>query len=446
MYQIGKCLAPCVPGYVTDTEYAEQVNLLRLFLQGKDQTLLESIRNKMIACSDEQKYEEAAVLRDQMNALRTVQEQQVISGNSVDKIDIVGSSLIDNQGSIYVLFIRHGIINGTKSFFPKVQCKESVEELLLSFIQRYYFDKTAELLPDEIIIDKELDNIEFIQDALLKTSGKHVRVAYDVRSERLNFQKLATSNSLEALKLNLAEKSTQHQRIDDLEKLFHMEGKVRRMECYDISHMMGEFTVASAVVFGREGPSPSEYRIYNSKGIKGGDDFAAMHQVLTRRFTDVSDSSTLPDIVFVDGGSGQLTQAEEVIGKFIDDKKYGDWNPLVIGVAKGEGRKHGLETLIKAWSREEYHLPEESPAFLMIQHIRDESHRFAITRHRNRRSKGKITSILFNIPGIGAVKRKNLLDYFGGFSALKSASVDEIKKVKGINSSLAEKIYETIHS
>ena len=446
MYQIGKCLAPCVPGYVTDTEYAEQVNLLRLFLQGKDQTLLESIRNKMIACSDEQKYEEAAVLRDQMNALRTVQEQQVISGNSVDKIDIVGSSLIDNQGSIYVLFIRHGIINGTKSFFPQVQCKESVEELLLSFIQRYYFDKTAELLPDEIIIDKELDNIEFIQDALLKTSGKHVRVAYDVRSERLNFQKLATSNSLEALKLNLAEKSTQHQRIDDLEKLFHMEGKVRRMECYDISHMMGEFTVASAVVFGRECPIPSEYRIYNIKGIKGGDDFAAMHQVLTRRFTDVSDSSTLPDIVFVDGGSGQLTQAEEVIGKFIDDKKYGDWNPLVIGVAKGEGRKHGLETLIKAWSREEYHLPEESPAFLMIQHIRDESHRFAITRHRNRRSKGKITSILFNIPGIGAVKRKNLLDYFGGFSALKSASVDEIKKVKGINSSLAEKIYETIHS
>ena len=390
MYQIGKCLAPCVPGYVTDTEYAEQVNLLRLFLQGKDQTLLESIRNKMIACSDEQKYEEAAVLRDQMNALRT---------------------------------------------------EESVEELLLSFIQRYYFDKTAELLPDEIIIDKELDNIEFIQDALLKTSGKHVRVAYDVRSERLNFQKLATSNSLEALKLNLAD-----QRIDDLEKLFHMEGKVRRMECYDISHMMGEFTVASAVVFGREGPIPSEYRIYNIKGIKGGDDFAAMHQVLTRRFTDVSDSSTLPDIVFVDGGSGQLTQAEEVIGKFIDDKKYGDWNPLVIGVAKGEGRKHGLETLIKAWSREEYHLPEESPAFLMIQHIRDESHRFAITRHRNRRSKGKITSILFNIPGIGAVKRKNLLDYFGGFSALKSASVDEIKKVKGINSSLAEKIYETIHS
>jgi excinuclease ABC subunit C len=281
-----------------------------------------------------------------------------------------------------------------------------------------------------------------LSEAIKKISQREVVFLSNVRTERARYLKLAKENAKASLTARLADKSTAKRRIEGLEKLIGISG-IEHMECYDISHTMCENTVASCVSFNREGPDSANYRRFNIEGITPGDDFAAMHQVLTRRFRDPTEG-IIPDVVFIDGGRGQLKQAEEVIGDIF--AKTDVTPPLIIAVAKGEGRKEGLETLIRGYTREEIHLSLADPALQIVLHIRDESHRFAITGHRHKRQKARSHSVLENIQGIGPKRRQALLKYLGGIREVHNASVEELKKVPGISESMAQMIYDELHS
>ena len=673
MAQIGKCLAPCVPmSKEQEQQYHEQVDLIRLFLQGRNQELLSAIVQKMEEHASKMEFEQAAALRDQLTTLRRVQESNSIISGIEYPVDIIGFAMREGMACIHVLFIRHGRIFGSRSFFPKLRdYEQSSEDIVLSFLCQFYLnDEHPNLIPDEVVIDltsknqapiepiEQLDQIEppttsqsqampvpeqahehgheqahgqepaqvrhqedfsdeFLDDLeeidfadldgepqlskapkprteLHNSSGKpQPKVKQEHWAERRNYRKqayqeslslatqeispnkddfseakafigqikskqqaamlleqeqeqeraletavpgasadaetkaqrvsfesaaaasaaaalatesvsvagavvaavadgdgdnsqeskdsskgqglgelevlktaikerfdkkirfvkgargakkkyllLAMANAQVALDAKLGSQSTAEQRIKDLESLLGLSG-IRRMECYDISHTMGELTVGSCVVFNREGPDSSRYRRYNIEGITPGDDFAAMHQVLQRRFKD-PDGSECPQLIFIDGGPGQLKQAEEVITQQFEHCTTP--MPNIVAVAKGEGRKEGLETLIKAFSHERIKLGLNSPALQLVIHIRDESHRFAITGHRNRRSKERRTSKLESISGIGPKRRQALLKHLGGMQEVLKASVLELQKVPGISPKLAQHIYDQLHA
>lgn len=690
MAQIGKCLAPCVPmSKEQEQQYHEQVDLIRLFLQGRNQELLSAIVQKMEEHASKMEFEQAAALRDQLTTLRRVQESNSIISGIEYPVDIIGFAMREGMACIHVLFIRHGRIFGSRSFFPKLRdYEQSSEDILLSFLCQFYLnDEHPNLIPDEVVIDltsknqapieqlepieqqqlelpttsqsqetqepeqasgheyehehkhdhahdqepaqvghqedfsdEFLDDLEEIDFADLDgepqvskahkssdnphNSGKpELKVKQEHWAERRNYRKqayqeslslaaqesssnkddfseakafigqikskqqaaklleqeqeqeralatavatavakavpgtgtdaetkaqreagesaaaasaaaaaalatesvsvagavvaavsdgagdntqeskesskgqglgelevlktaikerfdkkirfvkgargakkkyllLAMANAQVALDAKLGSQSTAEQRINDLESLLGISG-IKRMECYDISHTMGELTVGSCVVFNREGPDSSRYRRYNIEGITPGDDFAAMHQVLQRRFKD-PDGSECPQLIFIDGGPGQLKQAEEVITQQFEHCTTP--MPNIVAVAKGEGRKEGLETLIKAFSHERIKLGLNSPALQLVIHIRDESHRFAITGHRNRRSKERRTSKLESISGIGPKRRQALLKHLGGMQEVLKASVSELQKVPGISPKLAQHIYDQLHA
>lgn len=688
MAQIGKCLAPCVPMCKEqEQQYREQVDLIRLFLQGRNQELLSAIVQKMEEHASKMEFEQAAALRDQLTTLRRVQESNSIISGIEYPVDIIGFAMREGMACIHVLFIRHGRIFGSRSFFPKLRdYEQSSEDIVLSFLCQFYLnDEHPNLIPDEVVIDltsknqapieqlepieqlqleptttsqsqetqvpeqasgheykhdhahkhgqepaqvskqedfydEFLDDLEEIDFADLDgeaqvskaskpraephNSGKpQLKVKQEHWAERRNYRKqayqeslslatqesisnkddfseakafigqikskqqaamlldqeqeqeraldtavatvvlaavpgagtdadakakrvagesaeasssasavaveaadvsteavagavvaagfgdntqeskdssngqglgelevlktaikerfdkkirfvkgargakkkyllLAMANAQVALDAKLGSQSTAEQRIKDLESLLGLSG-IERMECYDISHTMGELTVGSCVVFNREGPDSSRYRRYNIEGITHGDDFAAMHQVLQRRFKD-PDGSECPQLVFIDGGPGQLSQAEEVISNAFANAKTP--MPTIVAVAKGEGRKEGLETLIRAFSHERINLNLNSPALQLVIHIRDESHRFAITGHRNRRAKARRTSKLESIAGVGPKRRQALLKHLGGMQEVLRAGIDELKKVPGISPKMAEQIYDELHS
>lgn len=679
--QIGKCLAPCVPmSKEQEQQYHEQVDLIRLFLQGRNQELLSAIVQKMEEHASKMEFEQAAALRDQLTTLRRVQESNSIISGIEYPVDIIGFAMREGMACIHVLFIRHGRIFGSRSFFPKLRdYEQSSEDIVLSFLCQFYLnDEHPNLIPDEVVIDltsknqapieqlepieqqqlelpttsksqetqepeqasghehkhdhahnhgqepaqvrhqedfsdEFLDDLEEIDFADLdgepqlskaskpraepqNSSGKpQLKVKQEHWAERRNYRKqayqeslslvtqesssnkddfseakafigqikskqqaamlleqeqeqeraldtavpgasadaetrahreagesaaavsaaaaaalatesvsvagavvaagadgdgdnsqeskdsskgqglgelevlktaikerfdkkirfvkgargakkkyllLAMANAQVALDAKLGSQSTAEQRIKDLESLLGLSG-IKRMECYDISHTMGELTVGSCVVFNREGPDSSRYRRYNIEGITPGDDFAAMHQVLQRRFKD-PDGSECPQLIFIDGGPGQLKQAEEVLTQQFEHCTTP--MPNIVAVAKGEGRKEGLETLIKAFSHERIKLGLNSPALQLVIHIRDESHRFAITGHRNRRSKERRTSKLESISGIGPKRRQALLKHLGGMQEVLKASVSELQKVPGISPKLAQHIYDQLHA
>lgn len=673
MAQIGKCLAPCVPmSKAQEQQYHEQVDLIRLFLQGRNQELLSAMVQKMEEHASKMEFEQAAALRDQLTTLRRVQESNSIISGIEYPVDIIGFAMREGMACIHVLFIRHGRIFGSRSFFPKLRdYEQSSEDIVLSFLCQFYLnDEHPNLIPDEVVIDltsknqapieqlepidqlqqeppttspsqetqapeqvredehayahkhgqepaqvrkledfsdEFLDDLEEIDFAdldgepqvskaskprteLHNSSGKpQLKVKQEHWAERRNYRKqayqeslslvtqesssnkddfseakafigqikskqqaamlleqeqeqeraldtavpgasadaetkaqrvsfesaaaaaaavategvagavvasgadgdgdntqeskdsskgqglgelevlktaikerfdkkirfvkgargakkkyllLAMANAQVALDAKLGSQSTAEQRINDLESLLGLSG-IKRMECYDISHTMGELTVGSCVVFNREGPDSSRYRRYNIEGITPGDDFAAMHQVLQRRFKD-PDGSECPQLIFIDGGPGQLKQAEEVLTKQFEHCTTP--MPTIVAVAKGEGRKEGLETLIKAFSHERIKLGLNSPALQLVIHIRDESHRFAITGHRNRRSKERRTSKLESISGIGPKRRQALLKHLGGMQEVLKASVSELQKVPGISPKLAQHIYDQLHA
>ncbi|MFT4731208.1 MAG: excinuclease ABC subunit C [Gammaproteobacteria bacterium] len=438
-YQMKRCSAPCVEGYVSDDEYTEQVNLATLFLRGKNSEVIASLVEKMEQASIALNFEGAARYRDQISALRRIQEQQFVTGNQ-EEMDVFGFSFKNGYACVQALFIRDSQLLGSKSFFPKIPRDIEDETVFQSFILQFYLagNKT---IPKQIVIPIKFPEMDDIEKVLSIEAGYKVKFFEGVRDEKRQYLQLANKNADNALETQQNQQKSMFARYVDLEKTIERDTPITRMECFDISHTSGQQTVASCVVFNRDGPLKSDYRTFNIEGITPGDDYAAMAQALKRRYKSPNADAKLPDILFIDGGKGQLSQAET---------HFEDWpsefKPMLIGVAKGSSRKAGLETIIRAGSYETIPMESDSPGLHLIQHIRDESHRFAILGHRNKRQKVKTTSTLEGIPGIGPKKRQALLKYSGGLQGLKKASKQEISRVPGISVELADIIYDHLHS
>ena len=440
-YQIGRCSGPCVSGLITEEEYARQVNYVRLFLSGKDNQVLEQLVSRMEDASRELRFEDAAHLRDQIQAVRRVTEKQFVS-NQGDDVDVVGVAFEAGMACLHVLFIRQGKVLGSRSYYPKVPAGTELAEVVQTFVGQFYLQGSqARTLPADILLDFSLPEKEMLADSLSELAGRRVNIQSKPRGDRARYLKLARTNAATALTTRLAQYSTVQQRLKELAQVLKLPA-VKRMECFDISHTMGEQTVASCVVFDSNGPARSEYRRYNISGITPGDDYAAMDQVLRRRYGKELPVEKIPDVILIDGGKGQLAQAKNVFAEL--DVQWDKHHPLLLGIAKGVDRKAGLETLFFEPEGEGFSLPPDSAALHVLQHIRDDSHNHAITGHRNQRAKVKRTSTLEGIEGIGPKRRQALLKYMGGLQPLMNASLDEIAKVPGISQALAEKIFHAL--
>lgn len=435
-YQLKLCSAPCV-GKISDAAYAEQVRLAALFLSGKNQQVIDDLVQKMTAASENWQFEDAAAYRDQISALRRVQEQQYVSGDH-EELDAIGFSLHGQMAVVHVLFIRDRKILGSKSFYPKVPADTDAAEVLSAFVLQFYLSGHSDQhIPKEIVLATPLYDEVAIAEAISKIAEHKVKFTYAKRGEKAQYLALAQKNAEIALDSRQSLSQKMRVRYQSLLELLALTEPIARMECFDISHTMGQATVASCVVFDAEGPVKQEYRRYNVTGITAGDDYAAMRFALDKRYGKLTDTSKIPDIVFIDGGIGQLNIALAQFATWPHAKM-----PLLIGVAKGEGRKAGLETLILWDSGRSLNLPEDKPALHLVQQIRDEAHRFAITGHRSKRGKALIKSPLENIDGIGEKRRQALLQYLGGLQGVLKASVVELSSVPGISKQQAEKIYQ----
>ncbi len=440
-YQIGRCLGPCVAGLVSEEEYRQQVDYVRLFLSGKDQQVLHQLIARMEEASKLLNFEEAARIRDQIQAVRRVTERQFVSGDS-DDLDVIGVAFDAGMACLHVLFIRQGKVLGSRSYFPKVPGGTDMSEVVQTFVGQFYLQGSqARTLPGEILLDFSLPEKDLLAESLSELAGRKIQIQSKPRGDRARYLKLARTNAATALTTKLSQQSTIHQRLAELAKVLNL-AEINRMECFDISHTMGEQTVASCVVFDGNGPVRSEYRRYNISGITPGDDYAAMTQVLKRRYGKALEEKKIPDVIFIDGGKGQLGMAIDVFNSL--NVTWDKNKPLLIGIAKGADRKAGLETLFFVPEGEGISLPPDSPALHVIQHIRDDSHNHAITGHRQRREKVRNTSALELIEGVGPKRRQVLLKYMGGLQPLLNASVEEIAKVPGISQALAEKIYNAL--
>lgn len=439
-YQINRCTAPCV-GMISPEEYQQDVRRARLFLQGKNPEIIQELMDAMEQASTSLDFERAAQFRDQINYLRHVQEQQAIEGGSAE-LDVIGLSQEAGVVCVVVLSVRGGRIVGTQHFFPRLSMDQEESELITAFIGQFYLgEDNPREIPREIIVAEEIPDREVLDQALSNQAGRDTRVRHRVRDERRRWLQMARTNAEETLRSHLSNKETVYRRLLALRELLEMDEIPARMECFDISHSQGENTVASCVVFDENGPLKSDYRLYNIEGETAGDDYAAMGQVLRRRYRRIkAGDGKRPDLVFIDGGLGQLNVARTVFDELgIDDI-------TLIGVAKGEARRAGMEELIEALTENRFRVPPDSPALHLIQHIRDEAHRFAITGHRQRRDKKRSSSTLEGIPGVGPRRRRDLINYFGGLQELRKASVGEIAKVRGISETLAESIHSALHN
>ena len=436
-YQIKRCSGPCV-NLISDEEYELDVRHARMFLQGKDQELTAEITTQMSAAAADMEFERAAELRDQIIQLKHIQEQQHVYGQT-GEADVIASIIQPGGLCVHVMMVRKGKVVGSKSYYPKMPIEITEGELLSSFIAQFYLGGIQEL-PKTLIISHELEDGDALVEGIFETTQKKIEVLSNVRGQRARWLELAKLNAEQGLQARLSDKRNHFSRITALQKLLGFSEPPMHMECFDISHSSGEATVASCVVFGPDGPDKKRYRSFNIEGVEPGDDYGAMKQALTRRYKRVkSGELEAPDVLLIDGGKGQLTQAETVL------KELGLVNIFLLGVAKGDTRKPGLETLYIGSKEDEVVLPPDSAALHLIQHIRDEAHRFAIKTHRRRRDKKRRHSVLEDIPGIGPNRRKELLTAFGGYQELLSASQEDISKVKGISAKKAEEIYLYLH-
>lgn len=438
-YQIKRCKGPCV-GLVSPEEYAEDVRHSVMFLDGRSNALSEELSASMEKASMALEFERAAELRDQIAMLRRVQDQQSMEGGTGD-VDVVAVMLTPGGACVHLISVRGGRVLGSKNFFPQVAIEEEGGDVLMAFLAQYYLGNAERDLPSELIVNVQHEDFATLIEAIESLRGRSISISLRVRGTRARWQQLAVTNAEQALAARLANRQHLAERFEALATVLEMDEPPQRMECFDISHSSGEATVASCVVFGPEGPLKSDYRRFNIEGVTAGDDYAAMHQALTRRFSKIKDGEgKLPDVLLVDGGKGQLAMAREVLQELaVPDL-------ILLGVAKGTTRKPGLEVLYLNDAEHEFTLPGNSPALHLIQQIRDESHRFAITGHRARRGKTRRTSTLEEVAGIGPKRRRELLNHFGGLQELSRASAEEIAKAPGISKKLAELIYDTLHS
>ena len=442
-YQIERCYAPCV-GYINEEDYAETVRHTREFLSGRSEALLEELSQKMTDAAEKQAYEQAAMLRDQLIQLRKVTTHQNMVSGEADA-DVLAVATAYGEACVQVMFYRDGHNVTSQAYYPKLPEESAESDILTAFITQFYNQRRA---PKQVLVNVDLDEKPALSDYLTVQSGHKVAITSQPREARRKWLDMAIENAKQSLALKLAAKMAMHKRFAALAEAFSLDKIPERMECFDISHTQGEQTVASCVVFDQRGAVKSDYRRYNIKGITPGDDYAAMRQVIMRRYSkmqaqreegDESHSAKRPDIVFIDGGKGQLRQAIEVFAELgIDDMQ-------LIGVAKGQGRKAGLEQFWFPGESVARFLPSDSQAMQLIVQIRDEAHRFAITGHRNARAKSSQKSVLEQIPGIGAKKRQALLKYFGGLAMVERASIDDLTRVPGISEALARDIYATLH-
>lgn len=432
-HQIGRCSAPCV-GLIGTREYDADIKRAILFLSGRSNELVDELAAAMEAASQRLEFEAAAALRDTIAGIRAVQAKQYVEGEQVD-MDVLAAVLEAGSACVLSLSFRNGMSFGTRSYFPKCNGAESAEEVLSAFVSQYYLERQP---PRELVLSHAIEDRALLESVLSELGGRRVEIKHNVRGERARYLAMAMQNAQSALATERFGKQAQHNRLIALQQMLDMPEPPQRIECFDISHTQGEATVASNVVFDAEGPMPGQYRRFNIADIAPGDDYAAMHQALERRFKRALEQGVLPDVLLIDGGTGQLSQARSVLdGLGIDSVR-------LVGVAKGVARKPGDETLILPDGRQ-LKPGADSPALQLVQQVRDEAHRFAITGHRGRRQKTRDTSKLEDIEGIGGKRRAALLKHFGGLSGLKGAGVEEIARVDGINMTLAERIYAQLH-
>jgi excinuclease ABC subunit C len=434
-YQIKRCTAPCVD-YINEQDYAGDVRHAVQFLEGRSDVVIGELVQAMEQAAGRLDYERAAVLRDQIERLRQISQRQYVSGEGGD-VDVVAAHIESGTACVQVFFIRGGRNLGNKALFPRIPPDTDLPALLDAFLGQYYLEREP---PPEIILSREPEDAATLAEALSLKRGQKVQLSWSVRGDRARWLAMARSNAELALRTRLASQSGQRERLEALQDELGLDDLPERMECFDISHTGGELTVASCVVFDQEGPVKSDYRRFNIEGIEPGDDYAAMRQALMRRYTRLKEGEgRLPDILFIDGGKGQVRQALEVLEELQVE------GVTVIGVAKGESRRPGMETLILSHDRQPSILPAGSKALHLIQHIRDEAHRFAITGHRQRRARAATSSPLERIPGMGPKRRQVLLKHFGGLRGIGRASVEELVKVPGIHRKLAQQIYDALH-
>ncbi|KFN46295.1 excinuclease ABC subunit UvrC [Arenimonas composti] len=432
-HQIGRCSAPCV-GLVATREYDATVRRAALFLEGRGEELVRDMQAAMDEAAHRLDFEQAAVLRDQIAGIRKVQARQYVEGEQVE-MDVLACVVEQGQACVLLMAFRGGFNQGTRSFFPKTNGEEAAEEVLAAFVAQYYLDQRP---PREIVLSHPVADRELLEQVLGEQAGRKVELKPSVRGERARFLELAKQNAALALATEIGSSASQKARLLSLQELLELPAPPQRIECFDISHTMGEATVASCVVFDAEGPVRGQYRRYNIAGIEPGDDYAAMHQALERRFRRGVAEGVLPDLLLIDGGAGQLAQARAVLAEL------GVEGVAMIGVAKGPERKAGAEALVFPDGRE-IRPGAASPGLQLVQQVRDEAHRFAITGHRGKRQKLRETSRLEDIPGIGPRRRAALLKHFGGLAGLRNAGPEEIARVEGVNAALAQRIHAALH-
>ena len=436
-YQINRCTGPCVD-MTSQEDYDLNVDLTRQYLEGKSEKIMKQLERDMEIASTDMKFEQAAEKRDQIKALRQVQSQQVIEkGRGV--IDVIAASIEKGQACIHILFIRQGRILGSRSYYPKIPLSETVEDLLSEFLPQIYLNGSGRSdIPKEIITNASFDGSEALSNALQQFVDRAVLIKQSIRGTRAKWMELALRTSSLNLSAKLVSTQTINQRFEALRSTLDLENIPERIECFDVSHSSGEATVASCVVFDSSGPVKNEYRKFNIEGVGANDDYAAMDQALRRRYKRlVNGEGRVPDILLIDGGKGQLGIAREALSEL------GVVGVMIVGVAKGSTRKAGFETLILADENRVVAEPDQA-ALHLIQQIRDEAHRFAITGHKQRRDKKRRISSLEGIPGVGPKRRRDLLKHFGGIVEVRKASVADLMKVTNINKHVAEAIYDEL--
>lgn len=436
-YQIQRCSAPCV-GHITADEYQQDVQLATLFLQGKSANVLKVFQDKMEKAAEALEFEKAARYRDQISHLRRIQERQYVHGAKGD-VDVFALAEDAGRCCVQALFVRNGQVLGQKSHYVSNELAIDRAALLHAFLSQYYLTGDHFDPPSTVLVSDYNDDFGVLQRALEERANRKIHLSKAFRGQRARWVGLAADNAAVNLQARGAARSQMNTRFADLQSALSLASPPRRLECFDISHTMGEATVASCVVFDESGPLSSDYRRFNVTDIVGGDDYAAMEQALTRRYKRLKDGEgQLPDLLVIDGGLGQVNRALQVLGALQLDHEVG-----VLGIAKGPDRKAGLERFFLGSVA--VHIDGHSPAAHLLQHIRDEAHRFAITGHRQRRAKARNQSLLEGIAGVGAKKRRQLLLHFGSISAIKGASIEELSKVQGISKAIAADIYKHFH-
>ena len=435
-FQIKRCTAPCV-NLITQKEYAEDISLAQKFLEGRSKQVIDVLIKKMDTSSESRDYETAAEYRDQIESLQQISEQQSMHAGQ-GNIDIIAIDIEASLACVQVFNIRNGINLGNRSYYPKITDDVSEATLMKYFIGQYYLNREV---PDEIIVSEKPTDHSILESMLKKKSNKRISIAQHVKKKKLAWLNLAKKNATNSLQTKLVSRSGMLQRFQSLQEELSLDYFPERIECFDVSHTSGSSTIASCVVFDTQGPKKTEYRRFNIKDVKPGDDYAAIKQAISRRYKRIKQGEIkAPDLLFVDGGKGQVSQAVQVLEELQLEEVF------PIGISKGAARKDGLETLHFAKTKTPVILSQHSLALKLIQHIRDEAHRFAIMGHRLQARKRTFSSPLEAISGLGPKRKQALLKYFGGLRGVSRAGINELARVPGISKRLAENIYDTLHT